>query len=67
MAAPSWTLPGLRRALTRLTTTPVDPGPLHSTAYALPPRLARHIKARDITCTFPGVRHRLAQTCQNDT
>jgi hypothetical protein len=64
-ALSNWTLPGLRRALTRLTTRPVDPRPLDSSAYALPPRLARHVKARDATCTFPGC-HRNAQTCQSD-
>jgi hypothetical protein len=58
-------VPALRNALNRLSTRPVDPRPLDSTAYALPPRLARHVKARDITCTFPGCQ-RLAQTCQND-
>lgn len=46
-------------------TRPVDTRPLDSTAYALPPRLARHVKTRDLTCTFPGC-PRLAVACQND-
>jgi hypothetical protein len=61
----SWTRRALRRALTRMTDTPVDTRTLDSTAYALPPRLARYVKARDITCLFPAC-PRLARACQND-
>ena len=60
-----WSVQGLYAALVRLLTRPVDTRPLDSTAYALPPRLARHIKTRDVTCSFPGC-PRLARDCQND-
>ena len=61
----SWTPGGLHRARLRMLTAPVDRRTLESSAYALPPRLARHIKIRDITCTFPGCL-RLARDCEND-
>ena len=46
-------------------TTKVDPTPAQSGSYALPTRMARHVKARDVTCTFPGC-PKLARACQND-
>ncbi len=61
----SWTRLALTAALAKVTTAPVDPRPLTSTAYALPPRLARFVKHRDITCSFPGCR-RLAWSTEND-
>jgi hypothetical protein len=60
-----WTLGALQRAVGQLLRTPVDTRPLNSPSYVLPPRLARHVKTRDQTCTFPGCR-RLARECQND-
>ena len=63
--ASAWTLTGLTRARSTILTTPVDQRPLDSNSYGLPPRLARHVKTRDQTCTFPGCL-RLAQACQND-
>ncbi len=45
--------------------TKVDATPARSASYALPTRMARHVKARDVTCTFPGC-PKLAQSCQND-
>ena len=62
---PAWTGTELRVALTRMLTTKIDPTPTHSGSYALPTRMARHVKARDVTCTFPGC-PKLAQACQND-
>ena len=61
----SWTRPGLRRTLTTVLSAPLDPRPLSSDSYALPPRLARFIKVRDVTCTFP-VCTLLARRCDND-
>ena len=61
----SWTRLALTAALARVSTSPVDPRPLTSTAYALPPRLARFVKHRDITCSFPGC-PRLAWNTEND-
>ena len=61
----NWSRAGLRKALDRLLTLPVDRRPLESSAYELPPRLARFIKTRDLTCTFPGCQL-LARNCQND-
>ncbi len=61
----SWSHQALTRAHARLTTAAVDDRPLDSSSYALPPRLARFIKTRDLTCTFPGCR-RLARDCQSD-
>ncbi|MGZ6804091.1 MAG: DUF222 domain-containing protein [Nocardioidaceae bacterium] len=61
----SWSLAALTAASRRLRSAAADLRPLDSTAYALPPRLARFIKTRDVTCTFPGC-VRLAQRCQND-
>lgn len=43
-----WTRTALDAAHARLRSAPVDRAPLTSTAYALPPRLARHVKHRDI-------------------
>jgi hypothetical protein len=61
----AWTREALHAAHTRLRGAPVDPRPMSSAAYALPPRLARFIKHRDITCSFPGCL-RLARDSQND-
>ncbi len=61
----TWSSTALTRAHARLTSTPVDTRPLDSRSYALPRRLARFIKTRDLTCTFPGCR-RLARHCQSD-
>ncbi len=61
----TWSSTALTRAHARLTTTPADDRPLDSNSYALPARLARFIKTRDLTCTFPGCR-RLARDCQSD-
>ncbi len=61
----TWSHEALTRAHARLTTTPPDDRPLDSNSYVLPRRLARFIKARDLTCTFPGCR-RLARDCQSD-
>ncbi len=60
-----WSTTALHRAHARLTTTPVDTRPLDSRSYALPARLSRFIKTRDLTCTFPACR-RLARDCQSD-
>ncbi len=61
----SWTRLALTAALAKVSSAPVDHRPLTSTAYALPPRLARFVKHRDITCSFPGCR-RLAWCTEND-
>ena len=60
-----WTTPGLRAAVTRLRTATPNPVPAASTGYPFRGRLARWIRTRDVTCTFPGC-HLLAQRCQLD-
>jgi hypothetical protein len=60
-----WTSTGLRAAVTRLRTDPPTPIPPASAGYPFRGRLARWIRARDITCTFPGCLQ-LAQRCQLD-
>ncbi len=61
----SWSHQARTRAHARLTTAAVDERPLDSRSYALPRRLSRFIKTRDLTCTFPACR-RLARDCQSD-
>jgi hypothetical protein len=60
-----WTRQALTAAYDKLRGAPLDTRPLTSTSYVLPPRLARFIKLRDITCSFPSCR-RLARDAQND-
>ena len=60
-----WSMRALTAAHDRLRRAPLDARPLTSTAYALPPRLARFVKLRDICCSFPGC-PRLARDAQND-
>ena len=60
-----WTRTELNAAHARILRDPIDRRPLTSTAYALPPRLARYVKHRDLTCSFPGC-PRLACNSQND-
>lgn len=62
---PDWTLEGLRRVLCRFRSRPAEPVPAASTAYPFPTRAARHIKLRDLHCTFPGC-YRQAAQCDND-
>ncbi len=61
----AWTLLALTRAQGKLRTAGVEPAPTASASYFLPVPMARFIKHRDLTCTFPGCR-RLARDCQND-
>jgi hypothetical protein len=61
----SWTRQALNAVHARLLHDLVDGRTLTSTAYALPPRLARFVKHRDLACSFPGCR-RLARDSQND-
>ena len=63
--ASRWTTDRLRAAVTTLRTAPPAPLPSASSGYLFRGRLARWIKARDVTCTFPGCT-RLAQRCQLD-
>ncbi len=62
---PAWTATAMTAALTQMLTAKISAAPGPSSSYALPPRMARHVKTRDATCTFPGC-PKLAQTCQND-
>jgi hypothetical protein len=61
----SWSPKALLKALRKMQTAPAAACPAESTRYAFPAAAARHLKARDITCTFPGCR-RLARDAQND-
>jgi hypothetical protein len=63
--ASRWTSPALRAAVSTLRTAPPAPVPAASRSYPFRGRLARWIRARDITCTFPGC-HLLAQRCELD-
>jgi hypothetical protein len=63
--ASRWTTPGLRAVVTQLRTTTPSPIPTASSGYPFRGRLAKWIRARDITCTFPGC-GLLAQRCQLD-
>ncbi len=61
----TWSLPRLTNTYQRLVTDPIDTRPLATDRYAVPPRMARFLKTRDVTCTFPGC-PRLARDCQSD-
>ena len=64
-AASRWTSPGLRAAVSTLRTATPSPVPAASRGYPFRGRLARWIRTRDVTCTFPGCQL-LAQRCQLD-
>jgi hypothetical protein len=63
--ASRWTSPGLRAAVTTLRTQAPTPVPAASSGYPFRGRLARWIRSRDLTCTFPGC-PLLAQRCELD-
>ena len=60
-----WTSNGLRAAVSTLRTVTPSPIPAASSGYPFRGRLARWIRTRDITCTFPGCTM-LARRCQLD-
>ncbi len=60
-----WTLHALARAHRRLRTDKIDTRPLETSSYPFSPRIARFLKIRDLTCTFPAC-PRLARDCQSD-
>ena len=64
-AASRWTSNGLRAAVSTLRTATPSPVPAASRGYPFRGRLARWIRTRDVTCTFPGCQL-LAQRCQLD-
>ncbi len=55
----------LTRAHRRLRTDKTDTRPLETSSYPFSPRIARFLKIRDLTCTFPAC-PRLARDCQSD-
>lgn len=63
--ASRWTTSGLQAVVTDLRSAAPSPIPVASKGYPFRGRLARWIKARDVTCTFPGCTL-LAQRCQTD-
>ena len=63
--ASRWTSQGLRAAVSTLRTATPSPVPAASRGYPFRGRLARWIRTRDVTCTFPGCQL-LAQRCQLD-
>ena len=65
LSTTAWTTPALRAAVTQLRTAALTPVPVASKGYPFRGRLARWIKTRDVTCTFPGC-HLLAQRCELD-
>jgi hypothetical protein len=60
-----WTTEGLRATVTDLRTSPPTPVPPASKGYPFRGRLARWIRSRDISCTFPGCQL-LARRCEVD-
>ena len=62
---PAWSDLGLHKALQRMHTDPVVVTDLSTDAYQIPARLKRHLRLRDVTCTFPGCGRPAAQ-CEGD-
>ena len=64
-ALPRWPAGSRDKAVQRLRSDAIDRRALESSSYLFPTRIARFLKVRDTTCTFPGC-PRLARDCHSD-